>query len=425
MRQKDREYYWIRSNILLRSSNDSSMEILSDRLSLGTRIDNAKAKAMANNSSSNNHSIDRSANERAKSKSFDPKSFSPKITDRRSTSQSSPFAKLVQKRNLRAIIEQHWGWIRALVLSRSSTDNTAELLLYDDSSSSSGGGVPEQNNNVALHLKKVTIPVTYLQDEDVAVRVNSWAVAEMEAYLFVTPTDFIDIDDESTRQSSVGDLGYQYLPDDITKLVHLHEPALVYALRKRFEANEIYTNTGQILLALNPFKDCQYLYGEDVMYRYMKKTDDTSFQNNDSLTTPLPPHVFEIADRAFHTMMRSVNDFNLSHYDRANVYSKADQCILVSGESGAGKTVSANHIMQYLAFMSQQHNSINPVSNKKSKETLREGADIEEQLLFSTHILESFGNARTTRNDNSSRFGKFTEIGFTSKGRLVGAAIET
>lgn len=106
----------------------------------------------------------------------------------------------------------------------------------------------------------------------------------------------------------------------------------------------------------------------------------------------------------------------------------SNQSILVSGESGAGKTVTTKFIMKYLAKLSKRSNDPK-ASNSRRSSTGSNGqnnkADIEQQVLQSNPILESFGNARTMRNDNSSRFGKFIELQFTESGNLVGASIET
>jgi len=187
-------------------------------------------------------------------------------------------------------------------------------------------------------------------------------------------------------------------PDDLTSLTHLHEPAVVYCLQQRYQQNLIYTYTGKILLALNPFRKCNELYGEDIMKQY---TGDCRVERP-------PPHVYAVAQDAYVSMLR-VMQF---HHSGEN----ENQSILVSGESGAGKTVTTKIIMQYLATLSRSH-----VTDGEQSEF----GGIESQVLQSNPILESFGNARTVRNDNSSRFGKFIEIHFLSTGCLVSASITT
>ncbi|XP_013748461.2 myosin-10 isoform X1 [Brassica napus] len=172
--------------------------------------------------------------------------------------------------------------------------------------------------------------------------------------------------------------------DDMTKLAYLHEPGLLLNLKSRYNANEIYTYTGNILIAVNPFKRLPHLYGNEIMERY--KGSDFG---------DLSPHPFAVADSAYRKMINE----------------GVSQAILVSGESGAGKTESTKMLMQYLAYMGGKAES--------------EGRSVEQQVLESNPVLEAFGNAKTVRNNNSSRFGKFVEIQFNQMGRISGAAIRT
>lgn len=237
------------------------------------------------------------------------------------------------------------------------------------------------------------------------------------------------------------------IPSDLTNLTHLHEPAVVYCLRSRYAMNEIYTATGPILLALNPFKDVKNIYGDDLMRRYCERGQgivNGTLTTNNGQGGSLPPHVYAVADNAYRAMMRAMED-GTSDAEELDV--ARDQSILVSGESGAGKTVTTKIIMKYLAALSKrsnvkrsdkkqvssrwnarpQHFSSPPpqdVGTLNSSPGAR-GSNIEQQVLESNPILESFGNARTIRNDNSSRFGKFIEIKFTSTGKLVGASVDS
>ncbi|CAG7874734.1 unnamed protein product [Brassica rapa] len=172
--------------------------------------------------------------------------------------------------------------------------------------------------------------------------------------------------------------------DDMTKLAYLHEPGVLLNLKSRYNANEIYTYTGNILIAVNPFKRLPHLYGNEIMERY--KGSDFG---------DLSPHPFAVADSAYRKMINE----------------GVSQAILVSGESGAGKTESTKMLMQYLAYMGGKAES--------------EGRSVEQQVLESNPVLEAFGNAKTVRNNNSSRFGKFVEIQFNHMGRISGAAIRT
>jgi myosin-5 len=207
-------------------------------------------------------------------------------------------------------------------------------------------------------------------------------------------------------------------PHDLVKLPHFHEPAVVECLQHRYSKGLVYTSTGPVLLALNPFRHLPEIYGDDVMKKYWDKAEK-------SLEEPLPPHVYAIADGSFRSMMRGV-EMSLGK----RLGGKCDQSILVSGESGAGKTVTTKYLMKYLAALSKRaahhasEGSWRLTSTSTSKK-LPTSSSIESQVLQSNPILESFGNARTIRNDNSSRFGKFIEMQFTSTGRLLGSKIDT
>lgn len=172
--------------------------------------------------------------------------------------------------------------------------------------------------------------------------------------------------------------------DDMTRLAYLHEPGVLYNLRSRYDINEIYTYTGNILIAVNPFTRLPHLYDNHMMAQY-----------KGAAFGELSPHPFAVADAAYRLMM---ND-------------GISQSILVSGESGAGKTESTKQLMRYLAYMGGR--------------AAAEGRTVEQQVLESNPVLEAFGNAKTVRNNNSSRFGKFVEIQFDQEGRISGAAVRT
>ncbi|KAJ8494164.1 hypothetical protein OPV22_015885 [Ensete ventricosum] len=172
--------------------------------------------------------------------------------------------------------------------------------------------------------------------------------------------------------------------DDMTKLSYLHEPGVLQNLATRYELNEIYTYTGSILIAVNPFQRLPHLYDTHMMQQY-KGADFGE----------LSPHVFAVADVAY----------------RAMINEGKRNSILVSGESGAGKTETTKMLMRYLAYLGGRSGI--------------EGRTVEQQVLESNPVLEAFGNAKTVRNNNSSRFGKFVEIQFDKNGRISGAAIRT
>ncbi|XP_012567542.1 myosin-12 isoform X2 [Cicer arietinum] len=172
--------------------------------------------------------------------------------------------------------------------------------------------------------------------------------------------------------------------DDMTKLAYLHEPGVLHNLLCRFSLNEIYTYTGNILIAVNPFRRLPHLYDIHMMEQY-----------KGAAFGELSPHLFAVADTCYRAMMNE----------------NGSQSILVSGESGAGKTETTKMLMRYLAFMGGRSNT--------------EGRTVEQQVLESNPVLEAFGNAKTVKNNNSSRFGKFVEIQFDKNGKISGAAIRT
>ena len=145
--------------------------------------------------------------------------------------------------------------------------------------------------------------------------------------------------------------------------------------------------------------------------------------NEDDGHNYLSPHVYGLADRTYRDMMVSLELAGSGQRSAINSDLKVDQSILVSGESGAGKTVSSKIIMQYLAALSKRSSGESSISGDSTDAS--GNSDIEQQVLQSNPILESFGNARTIRNDNSSRFGKYIQIQFSNRGALVGASIET
>ena len=162
--------------------------------------------------------------------------------------------------------------------------------------------------------------------------------------------------------------------------------------------DSIYTYSGQILIATNPHKRLKHLYGPRMMTQYRNVP-----------LGELTPHVYAIAEAAYAAMMAD----------------EQRQAILVSGESGAGKTESAKMVMQYLAHRAGPSIAASSGAAKLASSNGPVSAPIEEQVLESNPLLEAFGNAKTARNDNSSRFGKFVEIDFDAGGRVTGAAIST
>ncbi|CAL4961733.1 unnamed protein product [Urochloa decumbens] len=170
----------------------------------------------------------------------------------------------------------------------------------------------------------------------------------------------------------------------MTRLSYLHEPGVLDNLAVRYAKNIIYTYTGNILIAINPFQRLPNLVDARTMEKYKGAN-----------LGDLDPHVFAIADVSYRQMINE---------GKSN-------SILVSGESGAGKTETTKLLMRYLAFLGGRSGT--------GERT------VEQQVLESNPVLEAFGNAKTVRNNNSSRFGKFVEIQFDKSGKISGAAIRT
>ena len=169
--------------------------------------------------------------------------------------------------------------------------------------------------------------------------------------------------------------------DDNCSLMYLNEATLLNNVRLRYSRDKIYTYVANILIAVNPYFEIPNLYSSDTIGSYLGKSLGTK-----------APHVFAIADKAFRDMK----------------VLKQSQSIIVSGESGAGKTESTKYILKYLC---------------DNYGSLQSSGSLEEKILQANPILEAFGNAKTTRNNNSSRFGKFIEIHFDGKYSVVGGYI--
>ncbi|KAI0244855.1 Myosin type-2 heavy chain 1 [Massospora cicadina] len=177
--------------------------------------------------------------------------------------------------------------------------------------------------------------------------------------------------------------------DDLTNLSYLHEPGVLHNISVRYAHHTIYTYSGIVLIAINPFQKVS-LYSQEVIKAYSGKGRGD-----------LEPHLFAIAEDAYRCMIKD----------------EKNQTVIVSGESGAGKTVSAKFIMRYFASVNLDSNSSGGGDSSMS--------ETERQILATNPILESFGNAKTTRNDNSSRFGKYIEIQFDTDINIIGARIRT
>ncbi|XP_039523738.1 myosin VIb isoform X3 [Pimephales promelas] len=166
--------------------------------------------------------------------------------------------------------------------------------------------------------------------------------------------------------------------EDNCSLMYLNEATLLNNVRIRYSKDLIYTFVANILIAVNPYFDIPKLYSPESIKSYQRRSLGT-----------LPPHVYAIADKAYRDMK----------------VLKMSQSIIVSGESGAGKTENTKFVLRYLTT------------------SYGTGQDIDERIVEANPLLEAFGNAKTVRNNNSSRFGKFVEIHFNEKNAVVGGFV--
>uniref|UniRef100_A0A3B3B3C9 Myosin heavy chain, fast skeletal muscle-like n=1 Tax=Oryzias melastigma TaxID=30732 RepID=A0A3B3B3C9_ORYME len=178
--------------------------------------------------------------------------------------------------------------------------------------------------------------------------------------------------------------------EDMAMMTHLNEPCVLYNLKDRFASWMIYTYSGLFCVVVNPYKWLP-VYDAVVVAAYRGKK-----------RIEAPPHIFSISDNAYQFMLT----------DREN------QSILITGESGAGKTVNTKRVIQYFA-------TIAALGGKKEQSSGKMQGSLEDQIVAANPLLEAYGNAKTVRNDNSSRFGKFIRIHFGSSGKLASADIET
>ena len=176
--------------------------------------------------------------------------------------------------------------------------------------------------------------------------------------------------------------------EDLINISDLNEMAILHMLRIRFRQDKIYTNISSILVSVNPFKQLP-LYTPEMLDKYRNGTRN------------LPPHVFASAYSSYHNMLSD----------------SADQSVVISGESGAGKSEATKLILQFLTDVSSRQGSQSSGDAAQKKTTL------EQQILAANPILEAFGNAKTLRNNNSSRFGKLITVNFDKNGSITGGGI--
>ncbi|XP_016964090.1 myosin heavy chain, muscle isoform X18 [Drosophila biarmipes] len=176
--------------------------------------------------------------------------------------------------------------------------------------------------------------------------------------------------------------------EDMSNLTYLNDASVLHNLRQRYYNKLIYTYSGLFCVAINPYK------------RYPVYTNRCAKMYRGKRRNEVPPHIFAISDGAYVDMLTN----------------HVNQSMLITGESGAGKTENTKKVIAYFATVG---------ASKKTDEAAKNKGSLEDQVVQTNPVLEAFGNAKTVRNDNSSRFGKFIRIHFGPTGKLAGADIET
>uniref|UniRef100_A0A287DAI7 Myosin-7B n=1 Tax=Ictidomys tridecemlineatus TaxID=43179 RepID=A0A287DAI7_ICTTR len=179
------------------------------------------------------------------------------------------------------------------------------------------------------------------------------------------------------------------LLEDMAMMTHLNEASVLHNLRQRYARWMIYTYSGLFCVTINPYKWLP-VYTASVVAAYKGKRRSEA-----------PPHIYAVADNAYNDMLRN----------------RENQSMLITGESGAGKTVNTKRVIQYFAIVAA-------LGDGPGKKAVRLGT-LEDQIIEANPAMESFGNAKTLRNDNSSRFGKFIRIHFGPSGKLASADIDS
>ncbi|KAK3569433.1 hypothetical protein QTP86_030062, partial [Hemibagrus guttatus] len=175
--------------------------------------------------------------------------------------------------------------------------------------------------------------------------------------------------------------------EDLSTLTELNTQAIMHNLYLRYHKDLIYTNIGSILAAVNPYKQIPGLYDGEAVQRYSKHQ-----------LGELPPHIYAVANECYRCLWKRADS----------------QCVLISGESGAGKTESTKLLLNFLSVMSQGSTGA-AVCERTNR--------VEQAIIQSSPIMEAFGNAKTVYNNNSSRFGKFIQLHFSESGNIQGGCI--
>uniref|UniRef100_A0A8C3XVB9 Myosin-7B n=1 Tax=Chelydra serpentina TaxID=8475 RepID=A0A8C3XVB9_CHESE len=225
---------------------------------------------------------------------------------------------------------------------------------------------------------------------------RTWIPDDKEAYIEVEIKEtsggkvIVETKNKETRVVKEDDIQQMNPPkfdmiEDMAMLTHLNEASVLYNLKRRYAHWMIYTYSGLFCVTINPYKWLP-VYTSPVVAVYKGKR-----------RSEVPPHIYSIADNAYNDMLRN----------------RENQSMLITGESGAGKTVNTKRVIQYFAIVA----ALGDTPGKK-------GGTLEDQIIEANPAMEAFGNAKTLRNDNSSRFGKFIRIHFGPSGKLASADID-
>uniref|UniRef100_A0A8D2NY22 MYH7 protein n=1 Tax=Zosterops lateralis melanops TaxID=1220523 RepID=A0A8D2NY22_ZOSLA len=259
-----------------------------------------------------------------------------------------------------------------------------------------GEAAPYLRKSYTEQLKLQTVPFDGKK--------RAWIPDEKEAYIEVEIKESsggkvtVETKDKETRVVKEDEVQPMNPPkfdmiEDMAMLTHLNEPSVLYNLKRRYSHWMIYTYSGLFCVTINPYKWLP-VYTAPVVAAYKGKRRSEA-----------PPHIYSIADNAYNDMLRN----------------RENQSMLITGESGAGKTVNTKRVIQYFAIVA----ALGDTPGKKlAALSTKTGGTLEDQIIEANPAMEAFGNAKTIRNDNSSRFGKFIRIHFGPSGKLASADID-
>nr|XP_014124596.1 myosin-7B [Zonotrichia albicollis] len=259
-----------------------------------------------------------------------------------------------------------------------------------------GEAAPYLRKSYTEQLKLQTVPFDGKK--------RAWIPDEKEAYIEVEIKESsggkvtVETKDKETRVVKEDEVQPMNPPkfdmiEDMAMLTHLNEASVLYNLKRRYSHWMIYTYSGLFCVTINPYKWLP-VYTAPVVAAYKGKRRSEA-----------PPHIYSIADNAYNDMLRN----------------RENQSMLITGESGAGKTVNTKRVIQYFAIVA----ALGDTPGKKlAALATKTGGTLEDQIIEANPAMEAFGNAKTIRNDNSSRFGKFIRIHFGPSGKLASADID-